>query len=152
MYAAGVAMSGRGPKNFHNIDKVADDGSTGSARALFAQRLQQAMVEKGWNQSDLARQASLFMPPNRRVGRDDISNYIRGVSTPRAEKLSAVTKALGIEATWLLPKGARKSALTEVEENILNSFTDGTASVRIVGRFPIATALELMGIATRSRK
>lgn len=63
----------------------------------FGRRLQALMLQKGWNQSDLSRQAKL--------GRDAISTYIRGVSFPEPKNLQRLAKALGIESETLLPNG-----------------------------------------------
>lgn len=61
----------------------------------FGRRLQALMLEKGWNQSELARRAGL--------GRDAISTYIRGVSFPEPKNLHGLAKALGSEMEHLLP-------------------------------------------------
>jgi transcriptional regulator with XRE-family HTH domain len=61
----------------------------------FGRRLQAFMLEKGWNQSDLARAA--------KVGRDAISTYIRGVSFPEPKNLRKLAKALAVESEQLLP-------------------------------------------------
>lgn len=67
----------------------------------FARRLNQLMLDKGWNQSELARQAD--------IGRDAVSTYIRGRSFPEPKNLKALADALGISSMDLLPNSAEKA-------------------------------------------
>lgn len=64
-------------------------------RQEFGRRLQQLMLAKGWNQSDLARAADL--------GRDSISTYVNGKTFPTPVALKKMADALGMEASELLP-------------------------------------------------
>jgi transcriptional regulator with XRE-family HTH domain len=61
----------------------------------FGRRLMQLTLEKGWNQSDLARAAGL--------GRDAISTYVRGRSFPEPRSLKRIADALGLSTEQLLP-------------------------------------------------
>jgi transcriptional regulator with XRE-family HTH domain len=61
----------------------------------FGRRLMALMLDKGWNQSELARAAEL--------GRDAISTYIRGVSFPEPKNLRKLANALDVQADQLLP-------------------------------------------------
>jgi transcriptional regulator with XRE-family HTH domain len=61
----------------------------------FGRRLMAVMLDKGWNQSELARASGL--------GRDAISTYIRGVSFPEPRNLHKLAAALGTEPEHLLP-------------------------------------------------
>jgi transcriptional regulator with XRE-family HTH domain len=70
----------------------------------FARRLQTAMTDRGWNQSELARQAAKHMP-DKQFGRDSISNYVRAVVKPTPMQLQAIAKALGKEPRDLFPAG-----------------------------------------------
>lgn len=74
----------------------------GSPRQLtkqkFGRRLMDMMLKKGWNQSDLARNAQL--------GRDAISTYVRGRSFPEPRNLDRLAAALGVAKTDLLPNTA----------------------------------------------
>jgi transcriptional regulator with XRE-family HTH domain len=56
------------------------------------------MSERGWNQSELARQASL--------PRDSISVYVRGRSLPSAQSLGRLADALGVDPEELLQSNA----------------------------------------------
>lgn len=81
-----------------------------SVVAEFARRLQGAMQDKNWNQSDLARACDKLLPKatkgqlqNIKFGRDTISHYVRGVSLPRPERLYIIAKALGVQQEDLMP-------------------------------------------------
>jgi transcriptional regulator with XRE-family HTH domain len=101
------------PRNMYLNPPPAETVSPGSprdtVRVEFARRLQAAMLEKGWNQSELARQASLFVHGGR-FGRDNISMYVRGLSLPTPAHLNAVAKALGKSPDDLLPTRGVQSA------------------------------------------
>ena len=78
------------------------DSTTASALApkhmtkqQFARRLYQLMLAKGWNQSELGRQADL--------PRDAISVYVRGKSLPTPQNLKSLADALGDTEAELLP-------------------------------------------------
>lgn len=68
----------------------------------FARRLQRAMVEKGWTQSELSRRAAKFAPEERFI-RDNVSEYIRGKVLPGPVHLNALCKALGKKPEDLVP-------------------------------------------------
>lgn len=72
-------------------------------RAAFARRVLNARIKKGWNQSELARQAALHMPDGR-FGRDSISKYEKATHLPYPVQLDALAKALGIPPAELLPQ------------------------------------------------
>lgn len=70
----------------------------------FGRRLYQMMLQRGWNQSELARQANL--------PRDSISTYVRGVAFPTPKSLTALAEALGVSVPDILPN-AIESAIDE---------------------------------------
>lgn len=72
-------------------------------RAAFARRVLNARIKKGWNQSELARQAALHMPDGR-FGRDSIPKYEKATHLPYPVQLDALAKALGIPPAELLPQ------------------------------------------------
>jgi transcriptional regulator with XRE-family HTH domain len=69
----------------------------------FGRRVYRLMINKGWNQSELARQAD--------IARDDVSRYIRGVSIPTELKLVSLAKALDTTAAELLPGAAHGGSM-----------------------------------------
>lgn len=85
----------------HNLSPSPETASLGS-KALtkdeFGRRLAALMMDKGWNQSDLARASGL--------GRDSISTYIRGRTFPEPKNLRKLADALGTTAHDLLPNAA----------------------------------------------
>jgi transcriptional regulator with XRE-family HTH domain len=89
-------------------DVLAADESPGTGmtkdqiKKAFAARLKTAMLRKGWNQSQLAEQASLFV--DKKMGRDNISIYMNARSLPGPTNLYAISRALGVPMTELLPE------------------------------------------------
>ncbi len=65
------------------------------SKEQFGRSLYRRMVEKGWNQSELARRAD--------IPRDSVSKYIRGISTPTEQSLRALATALDTTPEELLP-------------------------------------------------
>ena len=61
----------------------------------FGRRVYRLMLDRGWNQSELARQADL--------PRDSISVYVRGVSLPTPGSLEKLAKAFDMDPAELLP-------------------------------------------------
>lgn len=80
--------------------------------ALFARNLEDARVRKGWNQSEVATEATKHMPkdrwgrPKKKVGRDMISGYTRERTKPSAVTLNAIAKAFNMDPEELLPRQA----------------------------------------------
>jgi transcriptional regulator with XRE-family HTH domain len=73
-----------------------------AVRMDFAKRLQDALNDKGWTQSELARRMAPMLKESR-IGRDNISKYVRGKVLPLPAALEAMAKVLGVEAKDLLP-------------------------------------------------
>jgi transcriptional regulator with XRE-family HTH domain len=67
----------------------------------FGRRVYQAIMKKGWSQSDAAREASKRGEPA--VTRDDISRYVRGISLPTEGKLKKLAHVLDMTPEELLP-------------------------------------------------
>ena len=61
----------------------------------FGRRLQSLMLERNWNQAELARAAGL--------GRDSVSTYIRGKVFPDPKNLKRIADALGMTPQQLMP-------------------------------------------------
>jgi transcriptional regulator with XRE-family HTH domain len=83
-------------RNAHfNLEPTSTDEPGELSKIEFGRRLQQLMLRKEWNQSDVARKADL--------GRDAISMYIRGKSFPEPKNLAKLARAFGMTAAELLP-------------------------------------------------
>ena len=79
------------------------------------ERLRALILERGWNQSELARRSGM-RPSN-------VSNYLRGSNVPNPTQLSKLALALGTTAAELLGAGALEHSgapnsvsLTQVED------------------------------------
>lgn len=96
----------REPTKYLNTQRESDptEDPWDKVRFAFAYRVQRLMFDNGWTQSDLARRAQEHMPEGVRLGRDHISNYIRGRNLPEPMRLEALVKAFGLnDPTELLP-------------------------------------------------
>jgi transcriptional regulator with XRE-family HTH domain len=115
-------------------------------KLAFAHRLERLMVERGWNQSELARRASLFMPHGKKMGRDNISNYCRGDVLPGPVHLNAIAKALGVRNEELLPARnvdfgvtvERQAGRAEMKET-----SNGNVHIFIDKEVPMSVALRV---------
>jgi transcriptional regulator with XRE-family HTH domain len=79
----------------------------------FAKRLQDRLNDKGWTQSELARRMAPLLKESR-IGRDNISKYVRGKVLPLPPALEAMAKVLGVESKDLLPTRATQGAADEL--------------------------------------
>ena len=96
----------------HIVDRLgkSKDGTVDLSQRVirkseFGKRLFDLMIQKGWNQSDLARQAEM--------GRDSVSTYIRGRSVPTPQNLDKLSSALGISSEELYPNYSANAAALE---------------------------------------
>lgn len=85
------------PRNprFHIDDLPEQETPKHLTRHEFGKRLYKLMLAKGWNQSELARQADL--------PRDSISTYVRGRVLPTPKSLRQLANALDCNPTDILP-------------------------------------------------
>lgn len=83
---------------------------SGERLVAFAQRLNKAMLTKGWTGAELAREASRHVPKSHRdkdgnqyeLGRHLTSAYLRGANEPTDKNLEYLAKALGVKPDDLL--------------------------------------------------
>ena len=124
-------------------------------RGEFARRLQEAMVHKGWSQSDLARFASPHLPKptpgqkrgNSGIQRHLISRYIGGVMLPNPVILEALANALDVEPCDLMPEvvpGVRNDPAPFE----LRALPDGKIFVRVAQPVSQQTALKILELLT----
>ncbi|PZR93190.1 MAG: hypothetical protein DI537_11390 [Stutzerimonas stutzeri] len=123
---------------------VPDEAPSEVLRVEFAKRLQHFMAERGWNQSETARRASEHMPGRKSFGRDNISCYVRAVSVPRNEHLRALSKALGVQPSDLVPAPMAKSVESKAPALDLRDVGAGKVWLRINTEVPWDTAAEIM--------
>ncbi len=124
--------------------EVLPDGAPIDAiKADFAKRLQAEMERKGWNQSELARQASVHMKGGR-VGRDSVSPYIRGKTLPGPLHLSGIAKALQVEPKDLIPNINMLSVDAKLPPIEVKDLGEGKAWLRVNKAVPWSVAVKVM--------
>jgi len=112
-------------------------------RMDFARRLQNAMNDKGWNQAELARRVAPLLKDSR-IGRDNISKYVRGKVLPLPHALEAIAKVLGMDSKDLLPN--RGTAATAEEHSPLDvrDIGEGRVWLRVNQAVDWEIALEML--------
>jgi transcriptional regulator with XRE-family HTH domain len=102
-------------KNFALCADIREQGGAMQERAkAVAERLRVLILERGWNQSELARRSGM-RPSN-------VSNYLRGTNVPNPRQLAKLAEALGTTPGDILSASAEASTaprslrLTHVEE------------------------------------
>lgn len=153
---------GRRPSIAH-YNSLRRDGSSANSqfdanaiRGEFARRLQDAMIKKGWNQSDLARFSGHHLPKptpgqkrgNNGIRRDLISRYICGVMLPSPVNLEALAKALNVEPGDLMPAvvpGVRNDPVPFE----LRALPDGRMFLRVAQPVSQQTALKILDLLTQ---
>lgn len=141
-------------KRYHNPPpgNVVPMGAPPDAiRMDFARRLQAALVEKGWTQSELARRVAPLLKTSR-LGRDNISKYVRGKVIPLPPALAAIAKVLEKEPTDLLPAG-RAPAAVEAEQPPMSIRTLGEGEMgwlQINMALPFDTILKIRTLVRES--
>lgn len=137
---------------FHNAPPqgLPDGAPPEAVRAEFAKRLQTAMVAKGWTQSELARRAALHMP-DKKFGRDNVSNYIRGTTMPGPANLNALAKVLGMAAKELVPSRGLPSVDDRMPPPLdVKELSDGRAWLRVNQAVDWNTAMQVVALLKRA--
>ena len=120
-------------------------GPPAAIRMDFARRLQNALNDKGWTQAELARRMAPLLKESR-VGRDNISKYVRGKVLPLPPHLEAMAKALGIESRELLTSRGTQSGNDELAPHAMRSVGEGRVWLQINQTMQLTTALKLFQI------
>lgn len=118
-------------------------------KAEFAGRLKRLMEDKGWNQSDLARAASKYLPKGEEFRRDSISCYLNRLQIPRAQHLNAVAKAFGVEARDLLPEPTMAKDMPYSMRPVLDDPSQSWLQVDM--KVPMSTALAVLALLNNAR-
>lgn len=108
----------------------------------FAARLQQHMTRKGWNQSELARQAALHMPSGK-MGRDSVSGYLRCRNMPNAAARVAIAKALGVCPEDLGGIVRPSASGTDAPALLITQTAEGSVWLQVNQTVSKAVALEI---------
>jgi transcriptional regulator with XRE-family HTH domain len=119
--------------------------SSAAIKADFGRRLQAALNEKGWNQSELARRVAPLLPRSS-IARDNISKYVRGKVLPSPLALDAICTALGKKPADLLP--TRRSAVSSTDNPPLDArdLGDGSVWLKVNQAVDWDTALQIMNL------
>jgi transcriptional regulator with XRE-family HTH domain len=107
--------------------------------------LQRAFTHKGWNQSELARRAAVYVPEGG-MGRDVISTYVRGKSLPGPIHLTAICKALGVEPDDLLPSRGMPSAGADSPPLDMRDIGEGKVWLRINQSVDWSVAVRIINV------
>jgi transcriptional regulator with XRE-family HTH domain len=124
-------------------DRSVSGAPPAAIRMDFARRLQNAMNDKGWNQAELARRVAPLLKDSR-IGRDNISKYVRGKVLPLPHALEAIAKVLGMDSKDLLPN--RGTAATAEEHSPLDvrDIGEGRVWLRVNQAVDWEIALEML--------
>lgn len=125
--------------------------------AEFSKRLQAAMLEKGWSQSDLARNAALHMW-DKSFGRDSVSRYKLGKHAPTPLHLMALAKALGKKPEDLLPGYTPDMAIPpqydfakDARPFSMEAREEGDVWLRINTNVPMETAMKILQLISEAK-
>lgn len=109
----------------------------------FARKLRSLRVKKGWNQSELGRQAAKHMPDGK-FGRDNISKYEMETTLPTPVYALALARALGVAVEDLLPNSPALAIDMEVEPSLAMRQVGTRAFLRINQEVDMPTAMKIM--------
>jgi len=141
--------------HYNTLNKNRSSGEL-AVYAEFGRRLQARMIALGWNQSELSRRATAYLPKAAKdqiqghsVGRDRISSYIRGKYLPRPDALAAIAKALKCEPEDLLPPGGVPSVVEEGPLMEMKSLDGQRVAIRLNRVVSQQTALAIMTLLAK---
>lgn len=124
---------------FH-LDEAPDDSIRHLNKEQFGRRLYSRMLDMGWNQSELARQAGL--------PRDSISTYVRGKSLPTPLSLKKLADALHTRPEVLLPNSTEQAIDKDspAMEMKVSTADPTKAWLRVNRMVTLPNAAKIMGI------
>jgi transcriptional regulator with XRE-family HTH domain len=122
-----------------------DGAPPAAVRMAFAKSLQDALNEKGWTQSELARRMAPYLKESR-IGRDNISKYVRGKVLPLPPALEAMAKVLGMESRDLLPSRATRATIDEHTSFDMRAYDDDRAWLRVNQPVPWPIAIKIAAL------
>jgi transcriptional regulator with XRE-family HTH domain len=108
----------------------------------FARRLQRRMTELGLNQSETARRAAMHTPDGK-FGRDNVSNYVRGIVLAGPVHLAALAKALECTPDDLLPSRGVPKVDDRSPPFSMRDAGDGMAWLAVNQAVPWSIALQV---------
>jgi transcriptional regulator with XRE-family HTH domain len=136
---------------FHNPPPTGEPVFTPKdVRTEFARRLSQCLAEKGWNQSELARRASEHLSDGK-VSRDNVSCYVRAISLPGPKYLGAISKALGVTPSDLIPKRMTRSVDDQSPAAEIRTMEDGKVWLRVNQAVTLDTGMQIMKLLQKEK-
>lgn len=127
-----------------------DPSTSLTPRALtkeeFGRRLHAEIINRGWNQSEMARRADLR--------RDAVSTYVRGTVLPSPTALRKLADALGMEPSDLLPNSAI-AAIDSDHSSLSMKVSSGapnTAWLHVNRLVTVETAAQVIQMVTADAK
>lgn len=114
----------------------------------FARRLARHMEDRGWNQSDMARAASKYLPKGQEFRRDNIHVYLTKGVIPRPKQLVAIAKALGVDPADLQDGIGHAERLPY---SMKPSDEPGKAWLHVDMKVPVHVALSVLGMLGEKR-
>jgi transcriptional regulator with XRE-family HTH domain len=128
-----------------NSKKDNSGGPPEAIRMAFAKRVQDLLNERGWVQAELARRMAPHSP-NSRIGRDNISKYVRGKVLPLPPHLEAMAKAFGVPANEILPTRGREPTADAFVPFDVRDMGDGQYWLRVNKAVNPDVALKVMAL------
>jgi transcriptional regulator with XRE-family HTH domain len=125
----------------------------------FGARLSQALLDKGWKQTDLARKVWNEVRIDNRgyesvVGRDRISQYCSGKVMPEPATLRRIAKELGKTVEWLAPNLTANAVERSVPDIAITAVAGhhDKVLVRVNKLMPLESALKIGTIIAESEE
>ena len=126
-------------------DRGVSGAPPSAIRLDFARRLQNAMNDKGWTQAELARRVAPLLKESR-IGRDNISKYVRGKVLPLPPALEAMAKVLGMESKDLLPSRGTQATAEEHSPLDVRDIGENRVWLRVNQAVDWPIALQILGL------
>jgi transcriptional regulator with XRE-family HTH domain len=128
-----------------------------STRMLLLQMgraLDKLRIEKGWNQAEFARQATLHMPKGsgRTIGRDSMGGYIKGRNVPDLIAQKAIAAALGVKPEKIFHPFLNGVDVMPRIPPQTEHFGDGTANIRINMILPSETVSKIIRLVEQGQE
>lgn len=118
--------------------------SQNARKVEFGRRLTAAISERGWSQSEFARETEKFTPKgSSKIGRDLVSKYCRGLNLPGPKHLTVLAKTLGTTPEELAPPQVSPE---EYPRLAFQSRDDGTVWLQVNQQVPMELALQILNL------
>lgn len=121
-----------------------------AVRREFSKRLQLKLAERGWNGSELARQAGKHMDDGK-FGRDMVSKYLRGIAMPYPSSLTALCRALRCKPEDLVPPEVYSAVAPASNPEVsIQAAGDGTMWLQVNKRVSAEVAAKILALVNKA--